>query len=377
MVTSAFPDTVDQVAGGVQAAGSNLVRGILGVDGSIDIHVIRTVRSPQREVQTRELDGYTLHDIGFCPDPVRLALGVSPQKRIHRLLDDLSPDVVHVQATATLVDGRRYPSVLTVHGIAERDALFTSYRTRRLRSWILRRQSMPARARYRHIITLVAYVRAFVEGHCDSRFHLIPNAIEPEWFDQDRREDGPIALFAGRFRPLKNIHGLIEAMRMLKAWGVEGALHLAGRRHDDAYGSEIDQLVARYNLEDRVIFLGQLDRTRLMEQMRRARCLVLPSFQEVCPMAIVEAGAMGVPCVASPVGGIPEMISSGSSGILIDPTSPESIAGGIRPLMEGVELADRLGGHARALAQQARPEVVAQKTLEVYDQVMVDWRSRR
>ncbi|KKN95065.1 hypothetical protein LCGC14_0181330 [marine sediment metagenome] len=218
--------------------------------------------------------------------------GLGPGRRIHRLLDALQPDVVHVQAEPTLIDARRHPSVLTVHGFAERDTLFADHGLRRVRSWVAKRLMYPARARFRHIIALTGYVRQQLESYCRrSEFHFVPNPVDSRFFDHRRTESGPVAFFAGRFRPLKNIHGLIEAVGLLARQGVACELRLAGPKHNDTYSAHLDELIVRHGLSDHVVFLGQLDREQLMREMSRARCVVLPSFQESSPMVLPEAGA--------------------------------------------------------------------------------------
>lgn len=376
MVTSAFPNSLDKLSGGIEAVTASVVSGILAVRPDVEMHVLRLVGAGDEPAEPDSFPGYTVHDVPFRRGAIGLLPGSLPIGRIHRALDSLHPDIVHVQARPTLVDGRRYPSVLTVHGISERDTLFADHRLRRLRSWVLKRKLFPARARFSHIIAPVGYVRQQLETYCSGRFHFIPNPSDAHCFEYSRKESGPIAFFAGRFRPIKNIHGLIEAFSILTREGVEADLHLVGPRHNDAYSARIDELVTRHDMADRIVFLGHLDRQRFMGELSRARCVVLPSFQESSPMILPEAAAAGVCAVASPVGGVAELVCHEHSGMMVDPASPASIAAGLRPLMESAELADTLGQRARSWAERVRPEVVGEKTLAVYERIIADWRSR-
>jgi len=186
-----------------------------------------------------------------------------------------------------------------------------------------------------------------------------------------------MVLYAGPISPLKNIHGLLRAAATLRDTGVDFRLRLAGALPQGAYRATLDTLVQDLRLGEYVEFLGYLDRERLRDEMQQARCLVLPSFQEMAPMVVAEAQAVGVPVVAAPVGGTPEMVADGHSGFLVDPYRPESIARGLRPLLEDVNLAAKMGDRGRARALVQRPDRVAQKTLDVYDLILANGTTAR
>ncbi len=371
MVTS-YPDSVNQPAGGVQAVVACLVPALLRQRPDLDLHVIRWTETDGRASYTQGEPPYTVHNVQARPT----LMGCRPHKAIEQKLRELTPDVIHVQGNAPYVDARHYPAVLTIHGIPEEDTLYRPHRFPRLRSYILRRVNRPARKRYPHTIMIASYVMQRLSEDLAGQCHFIPNPIESQFFEGLRQESGPRVLFVGSVIPRKNVHGLIEAVGRLTRQGVDCQLRIAGPRPNKAYTRKIDERIRHLGLEGRVEFLGSLTRSVLQSELAKTRCLALPSFQETAPMVIAEANAAGVPAVVAPSGGAAEMVSHGYCGILVDPTSPESIAAGIRPLLEDASLAEEFGRRAKDRAEVYRSDRVAQQTLAVYSEAIQDWQKK-
>ena len=265
--------------------------------------------------------------------------------------------------------------MLTIHGIGEFHELYRDVRFPRLRSFV-RRIIMPrTRARYRHVVTIAGYVAQYRRGGVVGRSHFIPNPIEPAFFENRRQESGPRIVYAGSVMRRKNMHGLLAALGILGREGADFTLRVAGSHPTGSYAERIDALLEHHDLRQRVTFLGNLNRPDLIEELRQARCLVLPSFQETLPMVVAEAGAMGVPQVVTPAGGTHEMVVNGYSGFLVDAYHPESIADGLRPLLEDADLAAEFGERARDMARIYHPDTVARQTLGVYRIVAEEWKA--
>lgn len=368
-VTAAWPAAPDKPRGGVEAVMVALVRGLLRVRPDVEIHVIQSPASEDATAVSIEGPRVTLHLVRGLQNGLFMLPGLGPTPRVHAVLDRLAPDVVHVQAVSSLVDGRRYPSLLTVHGIRERDALFYEVPLRRTRAVLIGALERWRRKRFRHVIAIAGYVAQKLEGQVHGRTHFIRNPIEPDFYETKRRDEGPRILYVGGLIPRKNLHGILDAVGRLARDGVECTLRLAGPGPSDVYGARLRTLIDAWGIGDRVIMLGNLGRADLIEELSRARCLVLASFQETLPMAVAEAGAAGVPQVVSPAGGTAEMVVPDYTGMLVDAASPASIADGLRPLVADAAKAAEFGDRARAMARIYHPDVVARQTLEVYGQV--------
>jgi glycosyltransferase involved in cell wall biosynthesis len=135
----------------------------------------------------------------------------------------------------------------------------------------------------------------------------------------------------GRFAEQKGLPVLIEAAGRLQADGVKFELTLVG---DGPLRAEIEALVKRHHLEDRVHLVGWKTNAEVRELVSGSRALVLPSFAEGLPVAIMEALALGRPVISTWVAGIPELVEPGVCGWLVPPGSSEALATAIRELLD-------------------------------------------
>jgi glycosyltransferase involved in cell wall biosynthesis len=148
----------------------------------------------------------------------------------------------------------------------------------------------------------------------------------------------------------------------------------AATRYDNrAYERSLERLVEELGLGDRVLFAGERDDVpRIMSALD---VLLMPSWEEPMGRAVAEAMAMGVPVVATAVGGPGELISDGSEGLLLPPRDPERWALALEPLIADAVTREAMG---RAGLERARRELGtrthAEATLAVYrDVVAADW----
>ena len=149
----------------------------------------------------------------------------------------------------------------------------------------------------------------------------------------------------GRLAPVKGQHVLIAAVERLAKSGHCFVLRLAG---DGPDLPALQQDVHARGLSECVIFEGNLNQDQLRGLYRQSDVLVLPSFAEGLPVVLMEAMAMAIPCVASWVDGIPEIITHEVDGLLIPPGDAEALANAIARLMDDVDLRQMLGQRARA-----------------------------
>jgi glycosyltransferase involved in cell wall biosynthesis len=151
-------------------------------------------------------------------------------------------------------------------------------------------------------------------------------------------------LSIGRLVPAKGHRILLEALRLLRDRAIPIRLTLIGGGPDLP---DLQQFVERYNLTDLVTFTSALSHSQTIAQLRRADIFALASFAEGIPVALMEAMSLGIPCVATSIAGIPELIRTGVDGLLVPPANPLALADALESLAADSAYRKSLGHSAR------------------------------
>jgi len=131
----------------------------------------------------------------------------------------------------------------------------------------------------------------------------------------------------GRLTPQKGQLILLEAFAELVRQAPEARLVMAG---DGELRGDLEARVTELGLGDHVQITGYLSEAEVREQLRSARCFVLPSFAEGLPVVIMEALAMGRPVISTYVAGIPELVRPGENGWLVPAADTASLTEALR-----------------------------------------------
>lgn len=174
------------------------------------------------------------------------------------------------------------------------------------------------------------------------------------YIDCEHFERGPPAderpydiVYIGRFEREKGIGKLAHALTRLaeRQPGVRVQLIGDGSLHD-----EIESILRNGNATEQVELTGWIDHDEIPSYLAESRLLVLPSESEGVPKTILEAMACGTVPVATPVGGIPDIVTDGETGILLDDNAPKTIAHALERALERDdlnEIADRARAYIR------------------------------
>lgn len=144
-------------------------------------------------------------------------------------------------------------------------------------------------------------------------------------------------IHVGRFQEQKNHRCILEAANILKNHRVKFEIRLFG---EGGLIEEIKRYAQELNVEDCVFFMGTSENVPM--EMRDSDVFILPSLWEGMPMTIIEAMSVGLPIIASDVGGVAEMIKNENNGLLIH-ASPEELAKAVSRLYDDERLRLRLG----------------------------------
>ncbi|MDW8106406.1 MAG: glycosyltransferase [Armatimonadota bacterium] len=187
---------------------------------------------------------------------------------------------------------------------------------------------------------------------------LIPNGIavdefslpaEARWDWRVREgipKDALVLVHVGRFTQLKNHEMLIRAFAKLQLPD-SAYLLLVG---EGELRSQTEQLVRELGIADKVRFLGV--RADIPEVLNASDIFVLSSRWEGNPMSVMEAMAAGLPVVATAVGGVPELVEEGITGLLVPSEDIAALTQALQRLVDDPDLRATMGSHARRIAQE-------------------------
>ena len=163
------------------------------------------------------------------------------------------------------------------------------------------------------------------------KIHVVHCGVDRQFLESEPTPipTAPRVVCIGRLAHAKGQSLLVEAAARLKQEGLEFEIVLAG---SGPMHQEIEALVTKYDVADRVRLLGWVSNARVREELIASRAMVLPSFAEGLPVAIMEAFAMGRPVVATRVAGIPELVEDNATGWLIEAGELDSLVNALRDL---------------------------------------------
>jgi len=292
-------------------------------------------------------------------------------RAIRRKVRELAPDLVHGQGTerecalGAVFSG--FPNVLTIHGNMRLVARVNHARPFSY-GWLAARLEAFAVPRTQGVVCITEYTRRAVAGDRVPTW-VVPNAVDEQFFAvQPAPTPERVILCVGHITPRKNQNAFIRALdRLVTKFPLRFVcLGLAGDK--DPYSREFHALAAQRPWIEHVHWA---DRAELRERLRTATLLALPSLEDNCPMAVLEAMAAGVPVVAANVGGVPELIEDGVTGLLCDPLDEASMSQAIERVLSDPSGATALAKNAREKAWRTyHPRVIARRHLDIYAEIL-------
>lgn len=304
-------------------------------------------------------------------------LDVTTLYRLARLLRELRPQVVHMHGYVAIL----YGSLASlISGVGRRVVTLHASPTpapgegRKLRAFLTAAyQTMKvSRARSIAVSADVKETHVRLRGIDEESVIVVRNGIDVAGVARYRSrgercqlglpDDCFLIGVVGRIDENKGHAYLIDALRQLGSHREDVHVAVLGT---GALEAQIKSLVARKGLSARVHFLGF--RSNALEFMSAFDLLVIPSLHEGIPYTLLEAMALGIPVVATAVGGIPEVLEHAETGLLVEPGDSHAIARSIARLIQDESLRRTLSEAAiRSVERDFSRERMAASTAAAY-----------
>jgi glycosyltransferase involved in cell wall biosynthesis len=179
-----------------------------------------------------------------------------------------------------------------------------------------------------------------------TRISVVPNAVPADFFcpgNGDKAAE-PTVLYVGRLAPEKDLLTLLQGFRLVRETIPSARLNIVG---NGRLKPKLEDFIRRNSLESAVRLLpGRRDIRPLLHQ---AWVFAMTSIREASPNVMLEAMATELPVVGTRVGGIPELVQDGETGIVVEPASPEALAAALSLLLNNEATRQSMGRKGREL----------------------------
>jgi glycosyltransferase involved in cell wall biosynthesis len=347
-----------------------LLQGFAEMGREVEIHVVSCthypMKSPERLAENIFFHSLHVPRIGWLRTGYQGCI-----RAIRRKLREIQPDIVHGQGSeryqnlSAVLSG--FPNVLTLHGNMRLVAQV--HRARPFSFlWLAAKLEAFSLPRSDGVVCITNYTREAVASLA-RKMWVVPNAVDQSFFaiqraPSDKRQFLCVATVDER----KNQNALIQALDTLQLPANFEIVFLGGADRKKAF---VREFFERVEARPWCRYAGFADRATLRHHFAQASGLVLPSLEDNCPMAVLEAMAAGVPVAAARVGGVPDLVRHGETGWLLDPLDIASIAEAMKRLIENAD--PSLPGRAQAEAlERFHPRKIAERHLEIYREVLAD-----
>ena len=348
-------DTFPPDINGAAQFASRLARGLAG--RGHDVHVL--CPSTRRRSTVEQVDGVTVHRLGSIGTPAhptfRLCTPWQANRAAATLLDQLKPDVVHVQAHFLIGRGliraahrRGIPVIATNHFMPE-----NLYGHLRVPAVLQKTANRLAWQDLRRVYTRVQAVTAPTPRAVELlAANGIPDATAVSCGVDLSRFDGddiatpvPHVLFVGRLDEEKRVDELLRAAHVV-AKDEDFRLEIVG---DGQCRSDWQQLAGRLGLAGRVTWHGFVSEQAVTEAYLRADVFCMPGIAELQSLATMDALAAGRPVIAADAMALPHLVRPGETGWLYRPGDVAELAGHLRALLTDSATRVRMGEAGRQL----------------------------
>ncbi len=310
--------------------------------------------------------------------PVTILFSTPINLRISRALEEEDFDIIHGHSPPPLscffgarnAAKRKIPFVLTYHCDLELPFLFgpllVQLYQRTLATYTVKRSDQ--------VITTTDTYGATSRTVWQEDARVIPNAVDAKTFNpyndgsKIRKKHGiadheKVVLYVGRIVYHKGLQYFVESAKYFDK-DIKYILVGSGE-----FKSELQRIMKRFKLEDRIIFAGRIPNEELPEYYAASDVFVLPSVSRLEAFGIValEAMASEIPVVVSDIPGVREVIVEGRHGLLAEPMKAIDIAGKVRTILENPDTARKMGRQGREVVEERYTwDIVAEQIEEVY-----------
>jgi glycogen(starch) synthase len=330
--------------GGIEVLAAKLVPALR--DRGHEFLVVAPKSPPELPDEAR-YHGIPIHRFSFqnTTTPAGIDHLVEIRQKVAKLKRTFAPDLVHINGVGptdffhlTTRNAHQAPSLVTLHGEWNPQADTIVGQTLRAADWV----AGCSGAVLDRGLRLAPEITA--------RSSVIYNGLEiPTLAPEPLPFDPPRILCLGRLSPEKGMDLALAAFGLVVSRFPRACLTIAG---DGPSRGELQQQTAAHGIDHAVDVIGWVAPDKVPSLINASTIVLMPSRQDSMPLVALEASLMARPIVATRVGGLPEVVVHGETGLLVESENSDALAEASLFLLNNPETARKLGGAARDRAQK-------------------------
>lgn len=407
IVNSPFPEVSNELNLKDKAKGwiFSSANSLLEQNDNINLAVVSFYHGKKlKEIQTEKIKHYLL------PEELRFKASADGNLYWQQIKSNFQPDVIHIHGSEYFHSYSFVKAcgpekvILSIQGLVsvyeryyygnidKKDLIrYTTPRDIvRLDTFFIKRRNMQKRGVYErlliekigHIIGRTSWDRDHVWAiNPKAAYHFCNETLrssfyENKWSLQNCRK---YSIFVSQAQyPIKGFHQLVKALSIVVKHYPQTKVYVAGTNYFsnrgiriNGYGNLINSLTNKYKISDHIEFTGFLSEEEMCRQFLNSHISVCPSAIENSPNSVGEAQILGVPCLASYAGGVPDMIEHGKTGLLHRFEEVEMLASNICRLFADDKLALEISENSRIVAARRHNGVQNAKDLyQIYSKII-------
>lgn len=376
-----FPLSIDCIRGGVESSVYGLAKAL--VHNNV-VHVFDVPRL-SGEDQTAIVEGIIVHRYQN-----KGKHNVDARERISQVVEEivsLQPNIVHIHGTNQyshaiyqLLVKRGIKVLVTVHGLAnveKRNALRKKKSLKSLYQYLVQsRTEFSLLSQVPQIIVDTEYVAeqirsCYTHGKIKRlpQMHVIPQGINQQYAMLQSLCDEPIIFSLGAISKRKGHVLLVKAFELLCKQIPNAKLIIAGIIAEKDYYDELQQYIQHSQYTNQIQLCINLSQEQIFELYKRAKIFALHTQEESQGIVFAEAMAVGLPIVATKVGGVPYVVKHGETGLLAEYEDIEAFARNMYMLLLDDDMYDLTSKKCKAEAQNYLWDSIANHILEIYSMI--------
>ena len=371
-----YPISEECIHGGVEASVYGLVQE-LAKDHTVDVFDIPRLGEKDRVERYGNLTIHRYANPGTHNKDAVLRL-----KEMVRGIVVLRPDVCHVHGTNAInkkiyfaLQQHGLKMILTVHGILreeKKQALMRKPSLKALYQYIVQSRDERELLEFApRIIVDTAYVEdklnAYGLKHVPE-MHVIPQGIDEVYYSIKCNPNSNVILSVGAIGPRKGHVYTIDAFNQLRTRGIEAKLRIVGSLADKGYYELMQQKIAESKYKEDISLEANLPRDELLKAYAEAKLFVLHSREESQGIVFAEAMAIGLPVVATKIGGIPYVVADGKSGLLCPYDDVDTMTEMVEQLMTDEHKWSEYSKEAKDIAKGYSWRDIADRIVRLYNE---------